>query len=142
MYNHPPTHGSMQISFPLYVNVIQMIFTEVLGGVSVPLFFVISTYLFFAKPKSTKENIKSKFKSIVVPYIFWTVLTIFLYFAAQSFSFSRNYFSANKISCWTFSAFLFLCDSYSNFTQDCRSCCFFAHKFHNSSFCKSRRKFF
>ncbi len=99
--------GSMQISFPLYVNVIQMIFAEVLGGVSVPLFFVISAYLFFAKPKSTKENVKSKFKSIVVPYIFWTVLTIFLYFAAQSFSFSRNYFSKpeNIIRSWHFSDF-------------------------------------
>ena len=84
--------GSMQITFPLYVEIIQMIFTSVLGGVSVPLFFVISSYLFFAKPKSAKENVKSKFKSIAVPYIFWTVLTIFLYFAAQSFSFSRNYF--------------------------------------------------
>lgn len=99
--------GSMQISFPLYVNVIQMIFTEILGGVSVPLFFVISAYLFFAKSKSTKENVKSKFKSIVVPYIFWTILTIFLYFAAQSFSFSRNYFSKpeNIIRSWHFSDF-------------------------------------
>lgn len=100
--------GSMQISFPLYVEIIQMIFTSVLGGVSVPLFFVISAYLFFAKPKSAKENIKSKFKSIVVPCIFWTVLTIFLYFAAQSFSFSRNYFSKpeNIIRSWHFSDFV------------------------------------
>jgi len=100
--------GSMQISFPLYVEIIQMIFTSVLGGVSVPLFFVISSYLFFAKPKSAKENVKSKFKSIVVPYIFWTVLTIFLYFAAQSFSFSRNYFSKpeNIIRSWHFSDFV------------------------------------
>ena len=100
--------GSMQITFPLYVEIIQMIFTSVLGGVSVPLFFVISSYLFFAKPKSAKENVKSKFKSIAVPYIFWTVLTIFLYFAAQSFSFSRNYFSKpeNIIRSWHFSDFL------------------------------------
>lgn len=100
--------GSMQISFPLYVKIIQTIFTDVLGGVSVPLFFVISAYLFFAKPKSVKENVKSKFKSIVVPYIFWTILTIFLYFAAQSFSFSRNYFSKpeNIIRSWHFSDFV------------------------------------
>lgn len=99
--------GSMQITFPLYVNIVQMIFTDVLGGVAVPLFFVISAYLFFAKPKSAKENVKSKFKSIAVPYIFWTVLTIFLYFAAQSFSFSRNYFSKpeNIIRSWHFSDF-------------------------------------
>lgn len=100
--------GSMQLTVPLYVNIIQTVFTEVLGGVSVPLFFVISAYLFFAKPKSIKENIKSKFKSIVVPYIFWTVLTIFLYFAAQSFSFSRNYFSKpeNIIRSWNSSDFV------------------------------------
>ncbi len=100
--------GSMQITFPLYVKIIQAIFTDVLGGVSVPLFFVISAYLFFAKPKSVKENVKSKLKSIVVPYIFWTVLTIFLYFVAQSFSFSRNYFSKpeNIIRSWHFSDFV------------------------------------
>ncbi len=100
--------GSMQLTVPLYVNIIQTIFTSVLGGVSVPLFFVISSYLFFAKPKSTKENVKSKFKSIVLPYIFWTVLTILLYFAAQSFSFSRNYFSKpeNIIRSWNFSDFV------------------------------------
>lgn len=100
--------GSMQISFPLYVKIIQAIFTGVLGGVSVPLFFVISAYLFFAKPKSVKENVKSKFKSIVVPYIFWTVLTIFLYFVAQTFSFSRNYFSKpeNIIRSWHLSDFV------------------------------------
>lgn len=100
--------GSMQISVPLYVNIIQTIFTNVLGGVAVPLFFVISAYLFFAKPKSVKENVKSKFKSIAVPYIFWTVLTICLFFAAQSFSFSRNYFSKpdNIIRSWHFSDFV------------------------------------
>ncbi len=99
--------GSMQFSVPLYVNIIQTIFTDVLGGVSVPLFFVISAYLFFAKPKSVKENVKSKFKSIIVPYIFWTVLTIFLFFAVQSFSFSRNYFSKPEsiIRSWNFSDF-------------------------------------
>lgn len=100
--------SSMEISIPLYASVIQTVFTSVLGGVSVPLFFVISAYLFFAKPKSIKENVKSKFISIVIPYIFWTVLTVFLYFAAQSFSFSKNYFSKpeNIIRSWDFSDFV------------------------------------
>ena len=89
--------GSMQISFPLYVEIIQMIFTSVLGGVSVPLFFVISAYLFFAKPKSTKENVKSKFKSIVVPLYFLDGSYNFsLFCRAEFFIFKKLFFKAGK----------------------------------------------
>ena len=38
-------YGSMKLTVPLYVYIIHTIFTSVLGGVSVPLFFVISSYL-------------------------------------------------------------------------------------------------
>lgn len=97
-----------QIQVPLYVQIIQNFCTSVLGGVAVPLFFVISSYLFFAKPKPVSKTMKSKLRSIVVPYIFWTVLTILLYFAAQSFSFSRAYFSKeeNIIRSWHFADFV------------------------------------
>lgn len=93
-----------QIQVPLYVQIIQNFCTSVLGGVAVPLFFVISSYLFFAKPKPVSKTFKSKLRTIVVPYVFWTVLTILLYFAAQSFSFSRAYFSKeeNIIRSWRF----------------------------------------
>lgn len=97
-----------QIQVPLYVQVVQNFCTSVFGGVAVPLFFVISSYLFFAKPKPVSKTVKSKLRSIVVPYIFWTVLTILLYFAAQSFSFSRAYFSKeeNIIRSWHFADFV------------------------------------
>lgn len=97
-----------QIQVPLYVQIVQNFCTSVLGGVAVPLFFVISSYLFFAKPKPVSKTVKSKLRSIVVPYIFWTVLTILLYFAAQSFSFSRAYFSKeeNIIRSWHFADFV------------------------------------
>lgn len=98
----------MHIQVPLYVQIIQSFWTSVLGGVAVPLFFVISSYLFFAKPKPVLKTVKSKLRSIVVPYIFWTVLTILFYFAAQSFSFSRAYFSKeeNIIRSWRFLDFV------------------------------------
>lgn len=106
-------NGSVEVSFsgsvkhiqaPLYVQIIQNFCTSALGGVAVPLFFVISSYLFFAKPKPLSKTVKSKFRTIVVPYVFWTILTILLYFAAQSFPFSRAYFSKeeNIIRSWHF----------------------------------------
>lgn len=105
--------GAVEVSFagsvtriqvPLYVQIAQNLCTSVLGGVAVPLFFVISSYLFFAKPKPISRTIKSKLRSIAVPYVFWTALTILLYFAAQSFSFSRAYFSKeeNIVRSWHF----------------------------------------
>ena len=98
----------VQLEMPAYVDVIQYIFTKVLGGIAVPFFFIISSYLFFAKPKKMKASIKSKVKSIAVPYIFWTILTILLFYIAQSFSFSKNYFAKqeNIIRSWHLIDFL------------------------------------
>ena len=102
------TDGSLPLKIPFYANLIQTIITNLFGGIAVPLFFIFSSYLFFAKPKSVKENIKSKFKTIVIPFIFWTVFTIFIYFIAQSFSFSRPYFSQSRniIKNWQFMDYL------------------------------------
>ncbi|MGP1458741.1 MAG: acyltransferase family protein, partial [Treponema sp.] len=65
-------------------------------------FFLIAGYLFFAKPKPASQTLKSKVRGIIVPYALWTFLAILTYFVAQSFSFSKSYFSQpqNLIRNW------------------------------------------
>ena len=83
----------MAVTAPLYVEIIRHLIANVWGGIAVPLFFIISGYLFAAKPKPAKVTVKSKFQGIVVPYILWTLITAALFFAAQSFAFTRPYFT-------------------------------------------------
>ncbi len=89
--------GSMQISIPLYVNVIQMIFTEVLGSVSVPLFFVISAYLFFCKAKKHKRKRKIQIQVDCCSLHFLDGLDNFsLFCRTEFFIFKKLFFKAGK----------------------------------------------
>lgn len=84
------TEGEMDI--PLWIKIIHDTFVYYWGGIAVPMFFIISAYLFFAKPKPVKKIIKSKFKGIVIPYFLWISSAIILYYIAQSFDYTQRYF--------------------------------------------------
>ena len=60
---------TMAVTAPLYVEIIRHLIANVWGGIAVPLFFIISGYLFAAKPKPAKVTVKSKFQGIVVPLL-------------------------------------------------------------------------
>ena len=88
--------GDSIIEMPLWIQIIHDTFTSYWGGIAVPTFFIISGYLFFAKPRPMAVTIKSKLKSVVLPYVLWTFLAIFLFFLAQSFEVSKPYFTQPK----------------------------------------------
>lgn len=94
--------GDFIVEMPIWIQIIHDIFINYLGGIAVPVFFIISGYLFFAKPKPIVVTFKSKFKRIVLPYILWTLIAILLFFIAQRFEFSKPYFSQPEkiISNW------------------------------------------
>lgn len=91
---------------PNYVKAIIDALSNIIGGIAVPTFFIISGYLFFAKPKSISDTLQSKFKSIVLPYILWTVLVIIFYFVAQYFNYTKSFFSKIILREWTWNDFL------------------------------------
>ena len=93
---------TMAVEAPLWVEIIRHLIANVWGGIAVPLFFIISGYLFAANPKPVAVTVKSKFQGIAVPYILWTLITVALFFTAQSFSFTRPYFTQeqNIIRSW------------------------------------------
>lgn len=75
--------------FPLYYDV-SYFFSEILARISVPLFFVISGFLFFYRSDSFQfkdygQKLKKRAKTILVPYIFWNLLVIGLFFLSQTF---------------------------------------------------------
>lgn len=86
--------GGMQ-TYTLFSSSISLGF----GEIGVPLFFTISGFLFFQSFNTSayKRKIKSRIKTLLVPYLLWNTIMIGLYFILQSIPSLSPYFSgANK----------------------------------------------
>lgn len=82
---------------PTIITIIKQLICEVLGNGAVPLFFLFAGYLQFAKRNSYTNVLKKKFKSLLIPYISWTMINVFLYFIAQSIP-KLAFFFQNEIN--------------------------------------------
>lgn len=70
---------------------ISYLFTGVLGRTAVPLFFLISGYLFFCRANSFgwnvyKKKISSRVRTLLVPFMLWNALYILAFFVISMFS--------------------------------------------------------
>lgn len=63
-----------------------------LGNASVPLFFLFASYLQFLKNDKYLTLLKKKSKKLLLPYILWTLITVFLYFVTQTFQLTAQFF--------------------------------------------------
>lgn len=63
----------------------EYLFSGFISASAVPLFFLLSGYLQEFYPKEYNILIKKRFKSLVIPYLFWNVLTIIIYFVIEYF---------------------------------------------------------
>lgn len=105
--NHDPG-----IIYNISVNFI----SETITRAAVPLFFLISAFLFFKERELTKDiyfsKIKSRIKTLFIPFILWnTIILVFLY-SAQSIPALANFFSQRRwatpgLNIWDISNALF-----------------------------------
>ena len=63
-----------------------------LGCAAVPLFFLFSAYLQFSKGDSYPALLKKRSRTLFLPYIAWTLITIALYAVAQSIPQTAQFF--------------------------------------------------
>ncbi|WP_409415531.1 acyltransferase family protein [Flavobacterium sp. PS2] len=67
---------------------IQFFISQGIARVAVPIFFVISGYLLFLNKKNTFDEylliLKKRFKSLVIPYLFWSFSLFFIFLLLQS----------------------------------------------------------
>lgn len=65
------------------------IITNKIASIAVPLFFFFSGFLFFYKTNFTAseyiKKLKKRFKSLLIPYIFWNLVVLSLVFLSQIF---------------------------------------------------------
>lgn len=69
------------------------------GNMGVPLYFTISGILFFNNftvIHSYHKKIKSRIKSLLVPYFIWNLVNIIMLFILQNMEITRSYFSGNN----------------------------------------------
>lgn len=73
--------------FPIN-NIVQGLFSRVMGMFCVPLFFFMSGNLFFLNCNldftAYKRKINNRIKTLFIPYFVWNLLILLLYFTAQS----------------------------------------------------------
>lgn len=76
-------------NYPIFTHVF-FLFSKVIFEVCVPLFFLISGFLFFYKTENFSfkvylKKLKGRFRSLFIPYIFWNVVVLLFFFLAQTF---------------------------------------------------------
>lgn len=85
-------NGVRQISFinyPLFSHIF-ILFSKIIFELCVPLFFFFSGFLFFYKTVDFSkviylQKLKSRVRSLLVPYIFWNLIVLLFLFLAQTF---------------------------------------------------------
>jgi len=88
-----------------YVFFIQYFISQGITRVAVPIFFTISGYLLFFSKKQTINDYKlllqKRFKSLVIPYLFWSILLFFVFFLLQNLSLTTSFFKQKHINTYT-----------------------------------------
>lgn len=66
--------GISNLNTPVF-NIVRDLFSYILSAVAVPLFFMMSGYLFFYNTEFSKEcykdKLKKRWRTLVIPYLFW-----------------------------------------------------------------------
>lgn len=78
-----------EYQFPIHDLFFHLITNEI-AQIAVPLFFFISGFLFYYKINIFTKNeyikkLKKRFKSLLIPYLFWNLAVLFLVFLSQMF---------------------------------------------------------
>ncbi len=72
------------------------LFSQIIGRIAVPLFFLMSGYLFYYKTDFDlpvyKKKLKSRSKSLLIPYLFWNAALIFVYFVVNKIPYISSFF--------------------------------------------------
>lgn len=78
--------GNDQVVYPVF-QFFRNLSSEVIARLSVPMFFLFAGFLFFQAVRFDRsfyfKKLKSRFHSLLVPYLFWNALAIVTYFILQ-----------------------------------------------------------
>lgn len=89
---------------PQWVQMIKDFICVNLGGAAVPLFFFFASFIQFSRNDEYRVVLKKRSKSLLMPYILWTLVTVLLYYISQSVPQLVSYFQNpnNIVKNWNF----------------------------------------
>lgn len=94
------------------VDFVRNFVSQGVARIAVPVFFLISGYLFFFGFEWSKENylikLKSRTKSLLIPFLFWNITTLLINALAQDIPATKIFFSGEHALVATFSVFDYL----------------------------------
>ena len=110
LFMHVPGNPELQMVFGTnWASFVQLFIGEGICRIAVPLFMVISGYLFYltfdGSWKSYGSKLKRRIFSLVIPYLFWSTLTFVAFFCAQRFLGLGEFFATRngtEIDLWYF----------------------------------------
>jgi hypothetical protein len=85
--------GMETYEIPVYVEKVRYAVSDIIARVAVPLFFLISGLLLYAKETSFLAVLKKKSRTILLPYLLWNALALAFFFVAQGIPFAKPYFA-------------------------------------------------
>jgi surface polysaccharide O-acyltransferase-like enzyme len=102
--------GEIGVSQPNFIaDFVRNFISQGVARIAVPLFFLMSGYLFFAGFEWSKESyvlkLKSRTKTLLIPFLFWNITTLIVIALAQTIPATKIFFSGNDPLITTFSIF-------------------------------------
>lgn len=101
----------LELSSPLS-SFVRNLISQGFARTAVPLFFLMSGYLFFLNfhwsITNYKKKINSRLKTLLIPFLFWNFLTLLLYALAQYLPVTKIYFSGANEPISTFGLYDYL----------------------------------
>lgn len=114
-FGTPATYNptaSVESLYPIAFN-IEYILSKIIAEIAVPLFFLISGFLFFKNIETFnrtvyKDKLVKRIRSLFIPYIFWNSLIILIYFFLENITYTPGLFSNKGMEVTSFSFIDFL----------------------------------
>lgn len=101
-YNIDIKQNGVALALPKDFNwFLQTFFSFGITRIAVPIFFIISGFLFFKDAQNEyprfKQKILKRFKTLVIPYFFWVLFGVLFYYLMQSIPQSQAFFTKKLI---------------------------------------------
>jgi surface polysaccharide O-acyltransferase-like enzyme len=104
--------GHVGVIDPGVFGFIQTLISSVIARIAVPLFFVTSGYLFFrnlpVRKKSYVEKLRTRLRTLLIPFVFWNLVTLSIIALAQAIPVTRTYLSGKTAEIATFETWDYL----------------------------------
>jgi surface polysaccharide O-acyltransferase-like enzyme len=95
-----------------FVRFVEDFISQGVARIAVPLFFLMSGYLFFVGFEWSLKNylgkVRTRIKTLLIPFLFWNLLVLALFALGQALPATRTYFSGNNVPISSYHAFDFL----------------------------------